>query len=238
MTRTQGLGMLVAAIALACIVGVNPAHAASLSTADVSAFPQVGSASTASAPSSASALPPVTPPVGSCITEDAGGISAALGPALFVSAPEAPASVTACTAALVQPLPRYASITSPFGLRVHPITGVTSMHWGTDYSRWGIAGTPILSIAAGTVVARAESYATSGAGNTILIAHDGLVRSQYMHMIAPSTLAVGDRVAVGQIIGYVGTTGGSTGPHLHIEVRVAGTLVDPARYLEGTPFLR
>ncbi len=214
MTHTRKLGMLLPAIAIACLIGAFPAHAA------------------------AAELPPITPPIGSCITEDSSGISAALGPALYVAAPEATATVTACTAVLVQPLPRYASITSPFGMRVHPITGVTSMHWGTDYSRWGIMGTPIVSIAAGTVVSRAESYATSGAGNTIGIAHDGLVRSQYMHMIAPSTLAVGDRVTAGQVIGFVGTTGGSTGPHLHIEVRVNGTLVDPAGYLQGAPFVR
>ncbi|MGR4052060.1 M23 family metallopeptidase, partial [Kosakonia cowanii] len=83
-----------------------------------------------------------------------------------------------------------------------------------------------------------ESFATTGTGNSVTIAHDGGVRSQYMHMLQPTTLAVGSRVSAGQVIGYVGTTGGSTGAHLHLEVRLNGTHIDPAPYLAGAPYLR
>ena len=58
-----------------------------------------------------------------------------------------------------------------------------------------------------------------------------------MHMIRPTTLIIGDRVPAGDVIGYVGSTGGSTGSHLHLEVRLNGTHIDPALYLAGAPFL-
>lgn len=211
MLRSQGLGVLFSGLVVACVLTATPATA-------VVAAP--------------------TPPVGSCVTEDSAGISAALAPALFVAAPGTGSTEIACTAALVQPLSRWASITSNFGMRVHPISGATSMHYGTDFSRWGISGTDIRSIASGTVTGRIESFATTGTGNSVTIAHDGGVRSQYMHMLQPTTLVVGERVAAGQVIGYVGTTGGSTGAHLHLEVRLNGTHIDPAPYLAGAPYIR
>jgi murein DD-endopeptidase MepM/ murein hydrolase activator NlpD len=164
-----------------------------------------------------------------------------VGTALTVTSDESGAiseSSVGCTAPVVQALNGYAGISSPWGMRVHPITGVTTMHNGTDYARSGISGTPIVSIADGTVAARIDSFATSGTGNSIVIAHAGGVRSQYMHMAQPTSFTVGQRVESGQVIGYVGATGGVTGPHLHLEVKINGTSVDPALYLANAPFLR
>jgi len=116
-------------------------------------------------------------------------------------------------------------VTSPFGWRVHPILHVKRFHTGIDI---GVGyGTPIHAADSGTVI-----YATwmSGYGNVIIIDHGGGISTLYAHQ---SSLAVGmgARVARGQVIGYVGSTGFSTGPHLHFEVRLNGTPVDPLAYL-------
>lgn len=177
---------------------------------------------------------------GSCVQETSAGIATALGSAAFVE--QTPSGVVdrsaACSAPWVQPLRGWVPISSPFGMRVHPITGDHRMHWGTDYAGSGIRGAELRSIADGTVVANIESYATTGAGNTIVILHAGNVRSQYMHMGARSPIPVGASVRAGQPIGVVGSTGGVTGPHLHLEVRVNGTLVDPVPFLAPAPYLR
>jgi len=116
-------------------------------------------------------------------------------------------------------------ITSPFGYRIHPILGYRKLHTGVDF---GVAyGTPIHAADSGTVI-----YATwmSGYGNVIVIDHGRGISTLYAHQ---SSLAVGNgaRVARGQVVGYVGSTGFSTGPHLHFEVRVNGNPVDPMGYL-------
>lgn len=190
------------------------------------------------APASAAIAP------GSCVWQTAAGISAASGPSSYVvigadgSVGASTEAMTPCSAPLVQPLADFTGVSSPFGMRIHPITGAQSMHYGTDYARSGIRGAAIKSIAAGTVYSKAESYATTGAGNTVVIAHANGVRSQYMHMGASTSLPIGARVEAGQVIGNVGSTGGSTGPHLHLEVRVNGTLTNPFPYLADAPFLR
>ena len=188
--------------------------------------------------SAASAAVPGELAPGSCVTQyAASGPVAAIGPSVYVAA-DSSTDIRPCTSNLAQPFSSFVPLVSSFGVRIHPITGVRTMHYGSDYSGNGIRGTAIRSIAAGTVAARIESYATTGTGNSIVVAHEGGVRSQYMHMSAPTSLAVGEHVAVGQIIGYVGTTGGSTGPHLHLEVRVNNVHVDPAQYLASSPYLR
>jgi murein DD-endopeptidase MepM/ murein hydrolase activator NlpD len=116
-------------------------------------------------------------------------------------------------------------VTSPFGWRIHPILGYKKFHTGIDI---GVGyGVPIHSAAAGTVI-----YATwmGGYGNVIIVDHGNGLSTLYAHQ---SSLAVGSgaRVARGQTIGYVGSTGFSTGPHLHFEVRVNGNPVDPMGYL-------
>jgi murein DD-endopeptidase MepM/ murein hydrolase activator NlpD len=116
-------------------------------------------------------------------------------------------------------------VTSPFGWRIHPILGYKKFHTGIDI---GVGyGVPINAAGSGTVI-----YATwmGGYGNVIIIDHGNGLSTLYAHQ---SSLAVGTgaHVARGQTIGYVGSTGFSTGPHLHFEVRVNGNPVDPMGYL-------
>ncbi len=121
--------------------------------------------------------------------------------------------------------PVNGSVSSPFGWRIHPILGYRKFHTGVDISVG--YGVPIHSSAAGTVI-----YATwmGGYGNVIIVDHGDGLSTLYAHQ---SSLAVGNgaRVARGQTVGYVGSTGFSTGPHLHFEVRVNGNPVDPMGYL-------
>jgi murein DD-endopeptidase MepM/ murein hydrolase activator NlpD len=121
--------------------------------------------------------------------------------------------------------PVNGSVSSPFGYRIHPILGYRKMHTGIDISVG--YGVPIRSSAAGTVI-----YASwmGGYGNVIIVDHGDGLSTLYAHQ---SSLAVGNgtHVARGQTIGYVGSTGFSTGPHLHYEVRVNGNPVDPMGYL-------
>ena len=116
-------------------------------------------------------------------------------------------------------------ITSPFGWRIHPIFGYRKFHTGVDF---GVGyGTPIHAADSGTVI-----YATwmGGYGNVIIVNHGGGISTLYAHQ---SSFAVSNGASVtrGQVIGYVGSTGYSTGPHLHFEVRVNGNPVDPMGYI-------
>jgi murein DD-endopeptidase MepM/ murein hydrolase activator NlpD len=114
---------------------------------------------------------------------------------------------------------------SPFGPRFHPILRYTRMHSGADMS--GGSGTPIRACRAGNVVIAGSQ---GGYGNTVVIDHGGYMATLSAHQ---SRIAVenGQRVEAGDVIGYVGSTGMSTGPHLHFEVRLSGNPVDPASYL-------
>jgi murein DD-endopeptidase MepM/ murein hydrolase activator NlpD len=112
-------------------------------------------------------------------------------------------------------------ITSGFGYRMHPILKARKFHTGVDIG--AASGTPIHAAASGTVVHAAR---WGGYGNCIIIDHGGGVATLYGHC---SSLAVsfGQQITQGQVIGYVGSTGLSTGPHLHFEVRRNGTPVNP-----------
>ena len=117
-------------------------------------------------------------------------------------------------------------VTSPFGKRVHPITKVTRVHNGVDFG--ANAGTPIYATRAGTVTTAA--YQAGGAGYYVRINHGDGFGSIYMHM-TNYIVKTGQKVEQGQVIGYVGSTGLSTGAHLHFGVSYAGTYVNPMAYI-------
>lgn len=100
-----------------------------------------------------------------------------------------------------------------------------SLHPGIDIG--AAMGTPIRAAAAGTVIVAAYS---GGYGNLVVIDHGNGLATAYAHQ-SQIAVSVGQQVAQGQLIGYVGSTGFSTGPHLHFEVRVNGSPVDPMGYL-------
>ena len=117
-------------------------------------------------------------------------------------------------------------VTSPFGTRVHPITGKTRTHNGIDFG--APSGTPIYATRAGTVTTAA--YQAGGAGYYVRINHGDGFGSIYMHM-TNFIVKTGQTVSQGQVIGYVGSTGLSTGPHLHFGVSYAGKYVNPMAYI-------
>ncbi|HWP80151.1 MAG TPA: peptidoglycan DD-metalloendopeptidase family protein [Candidatus Acidoferrum sp.] len=130
---------------------------------------------------------------------------------------------------MIWPTPGYKKISCPFGMRTHPITGVYKMHTGIDIAAAG--GTQILAAASGTVLKTGYSSAW---GNYILLDHGGGIATFYAHMKTSALVAVGATVTKGQKIGIVGTTGLSTGNHLHFEVRVDGDSVQPLNYVTPT----
>jgi murein DD-endopeptidase MepM/ murein hydrolase activator NlpD len=115
-----------------------------------------------------------------------------------------------------------ATFSSGFGVRAHPITGVVRMHTGVDFAV--PAGTPILAATDGIVFSATERPAY---GLAVVIDHGGRLATVSAHM-SGMVVDAGDHVRAGQLIGYVGSTGASTGPHLHFEVRLGGKPVDPA----------
>ena len=125
---------------------------------------------------------------------------------------------------LRQPVPG-ARFTSPFGRRWHPILKSSSMHWGVDWA--APRGTPIL--AAGDGVVEKAGWG-KGTGRRVVLRHANGYETAYFHQTRIAKgIEPGARVRQGQVIGYVGSTGLSTGPHLHYEVHVNGTRVDPMR---------
>ncbi len=121
--------------------------------------------------------------------------------------------------------PVTGTITSPFGPRPNPFGGGMEFHQGLDIA--ASTGTPVTAAAAGTVIS-AGWY--GGYGNYVLIDHGGGMATGYGHL-SQIFVSAGQQVQRGQAIGAVGSTGASTGPHLHFEVRISGKPVDPAAYL-------
>lgn len=117
-------------------------------------------------------------------------------------------------------------LTSPFGMRTHPILKTQRMHNGIDMAC--AQGTPIYATRAGKVTR--ASYQAGGAGNYVSINHLDGFASIYMHM-THYVVSEGQTVTAGQLIGYVGSTGLSTGPHLHFGISYAGTYVNPLAYI-------
>ena len=125
----------------------------------------------------------------------------------------------------IKPLKSY-TLTSAFGMRVHPISGVYKMHEGVDLS--APQGTPIYAAKSGKVTT--TSYQAGGAGYYVSINHGDGFSSVYMHM-THYIVKPGNYVNAGQVIGYVGSTGGSTGPHLHFGIAYKGEYKNPMNYI-------
>jgi len=121
--------------------------------------------------------------------------------------------------------PTPGPIVSGFGTRNNPIGGGTGFHAGYDIA--ASMGTPIRACRSGTVVIAGWQ---GGYGNAVVIDHGGGMATLYGHQ-SQIAVSVGEQVLAGEVIGYVGSTGNSTGPHLHFEVRIAGNPVDPGPYL-------
>ena len=123
------------------------------------------------------------------------------------------------------PAPQYTRLSSPFGYRIHPISHVRKLHTGIDFG--APANSPAVAGADGVVI-YAGWY--NGYGNTVVISHGNGISTLYAHN---NSLCVtkGQSVKRGQQIAYIGSTGNSTGPHCHFEVRINGTPVNPAPYL-------
>lgn len=129
-------------------------------------------------------------------------------------------------------------VTSGSGMRWHPVLGVYRCHGGIDLSAW--TGRPVSATAAGTVVYTGWGAPPLGGdyGNTVIIDHGGGVTSLYAHFSAFAVPA-GSRVSQGQVVGYAGSTGASTGPHLHFEIRFNNAPQQPLGWLtSGNPGLR
>ena len=125
----------------------------------------------------------------------------------------------------IKPLKSY-TITSAFGMRVHPVLGYERMHEGVDMS--APKGTPIYAAKSGKVTT--ASYQSGGAGNYVVINHGDGFTSIYMHM-TNYIVSKGQYVNAGQVIGYVGSTGISTGNHLHFGIAYKGDYVNPMKYI-------
>ena len=119
------------------------------------------------------------------------------------------------------PLPGYYTLTSQYGYRIHPITHKAHSHTGIDIPASG--GTSILAAKSGQVVTSAYHYSY---GNYVVIDHGNGNSTLYAHM-SSRAVSEGQMVTQGQVIGYVGTTGSSTGNHLHLEIRENYTRIDP-----------
>ena len=127
------------------------------------------------------------------------------------------------------PLPGRYNLSSLFGSRKHPITGKANNHTGIDIP--ASSGTSILAAKSGVVT---TSTYNNSYGNYVVVSHSDGTSTLYAHMVRRNC-SKGDTVSQGQVIGYVGTTGSSTGNHLHFEVRVNGSRVDPINYFADLP---
>ena len=129
------------------------------------------------------------------------------------------------------PLPGYYKISSRFGNRTHPIYGTADYHLGNDIPAPG--GTPILAAQSGVVTLSKHNVSY---GNYCIINHGNGYSTLYAHQITLPIVSEGETVTKGQVIGYVGSTGDSTGNHLHYELRINGTRADSLMLYPGMTF--
>jgi murein DD-endopeptidase MepM/ murein hydrolase activator NlpD len=128
---------------------------------------------------------------------------------------------------VIRPTSGPTDVTSPFGVRMDPFVRQLAMHTGVDFR--GETGDPVRAAAAGRVV---QAERSGGYGLMVEVDHGNGIATRYAHL---SNLAVseGAQVEVGSLVGRIGSTGRSTGPHLHYEVRINGEAVDPQRFLRA-----
>ena len=131
------------------------------------------------------------------------------------------------------PLQQAFNFTSSFGVRTDPFRGRAAMHPGGDLA--GPVGTPIYATADG-VVDRAE-WNSGGYGNLVEIDHGHGIQTRYGHLTR-YIVNIGEHVKKGQLIAYMGSTGRSTGSHLHYEVRLDGKAVNPIPFMQSSDFLQ
>ena len=120
----------------------------------------------------------------------------------------------------------YTEFSSPFGYRIHPVYGDWRFHYGVDLS--AATGTPIIASRSGKVTY--TGYEAGGAGYYVSIDHMDGFSTRYLHM-THYIVSAGEYVSAGQVIGYCGSTGASTGPHLHFSIYYNGVSVNPALYI-------
>jgi len=148
---------------------------------------------------------------------DEGGVASMDG--TIIPAPRAGVSVPSSV-----PLVGF-RMSSSYGMRNHPVLGQRRQHNGVDLA--ASSGTPVYATADG-MIGKAQYWGSYG--NYVQIEHGGALQTRYGHL-SSYTVRMGDMVHKGDLIGYVGSTGRSTGPHLHYEVRVQGQPVDPRPYM-------
>ena len=165
--------------------------------------------------------------------------------ALMVTAIVSPAvgqelKTIACTGSLPAsgswrpPFQQGYSLTSGYGMRFHPIDHQWKLHTGQDLVSQPSAG-PVVAAASGQVV---SAGATAGYGNAVVLQHSGGIRTLYGHLASiAAKIAPGEAVAIGQVVGVEGSTGASTGNHLHFEVIAGGKPIDPVPFMldHGAP---
>lgn len=117
-------------------------------------------------------------------------------------------------------------VSMPFGPNIHPLNGNWYIHKGMDFSTWR-SGDPVMATASGQVVTVGFD---NSFGNSVIIKHNHGMYTRYAHL-SYSRVKKGQLVDQGDIIGYIGNTGISTGPHLHYEVHIGSDVVDPAKYI-------
>ena len=137
------------------------------------------------------------------------------------------ANAVAGSGTFIWPTPSSYRVTSPFGKRYHPIYHTYRMHTGIDIG--AKYGTNIVAADGGTVI---TSTYSSSYGNYVVISHGNGITTLYAHMSA-RLVKVGNSVSQGEVIGRIGSTGASTGPHLHFEISINGSRVDPLNYFSG-----
>jgi murein DD-endopeptidase MepM/ murein hydrolase activator NlpD len=136
-------------------------------------------------------------------------------------------SIALNTIPVRKPVTGEIDLTSPFGVRMDPFIHEAAMHTGLDFR--GETGEPIHATAAGTVSIAGWS---GGYGKMVEIEHGNGLATRYGHL-SEIDVAVGDKIRIGQVIGKLGSTGRSTGPHLHYETRVNGEAVNPQKFLDA-----